>query len=465
MKKIIYTLVFFGILTSCKKDQIIDEPDEEVIETPEPEVTEPANVVVGYLYTSINGESTNQILKLDRHEDGALSNEVSYSTNSLGGANTAAGGDARGDFDSQEALRIIDNYLLAVNAGGNEITVFELNRETGELNFKENVTSGGSRPVSIAVANKAREADQYWIVIGNQWNNPNVQKDGETIERYPNDGFFELDLTQPDASDEERNITLFEFNSTTGDLSWVSKLDTYVRENGGPTTVAFSDDGSKLAVATWGVAHFGTEITSLEEQHSSRVYVYDFENGSVTGERFFEEEGIAGTIGINWARNSNSIIHASNFNLLPTKRDHSLTILSDDGATVTKSQNFNTGALDDIDEACWTILSPSADRLYVSSFGGNLITPFELNSEGNVTNPLNYEQREDVAPPGDTKDMYITPDNKLLYNTGAFQSFTLNTFEITDTGLDYKSQYVYTSVNDSGGAGSYNFLGLVGFTK
>ena len=68
MKKIIYTLVFFGILTSCKKDQIIDEPDEEVIETPEPEVTEPANVVVGYLYTSINGESTNQILKLVRRE-------------------------------------------------------------------------------------------------------------------------------------------------------------------------------------------------------------------------------------------------------------------------------------------------------------------------------------------------------------------------------------------------------------
>ena len=56
--------------------------------------------LAGYLYTTTNGEGTNQVIKLDRYSDGSTRNEIAYTTNSGGGANTAAGGDARGDFDS-----------------------------------------------------------------------------------------------------------------------------------------------------------------------------------------------------------------------------------------------------------------------------------------------------------------------------------------------------------------------------
>ncbi len=164
-----------------------------------------------------------------------------------------------------------------------------------------------------------------------------MQKDGANIERYPNNAFFQQDLKSPDASDNERNIQLFSFNAATGTLTSEKQLDKYVRENGGPTTVSFSDDGTKLAVSTWGIAHFNTENTSLTEQHPSRVYVYDFSNGNVSNKRFFEEAGISGTIGFSWAKASNNRLFVSNFNLIPTKRDNSVTVLTDNGSSVTKS--------------------------------------------------------------------------------------------------------------------------------
>lgn len=445
-------LLFVGLLffTACSNDD--DNSDN------------PSPTLAGFIYTTTNGENTNQVIKLDRFSDGSLSNEIAYSTNSNGGADRSAGGDANGDFDSQNAIQIIGDYLLNVNAGGNTISVFSIDRPTGELTFVNNEDSRGVRPTSIAFTRKQGSDTDYWVVVGNQWNNPNVQKDGADIERFPNDAFHQADLTLPDATDAVRNISLFSFNSSTGTLTHDNVLDTYVRKNGGPAAVVFSDDGTKLGVSTWGITHFSTEVTSLDEQHPSRIYVYDFVNGIISGERFFEELGISGSIGLNWARSSNSVLHASNFNLIPTKRDNSLTVLTDNGATVTKTDNYNTAEVDDIDEACWTLLSPDGDRLYVASFGANTISSFGVDGSGNITSEAVVTVREDNAPAGDSKDMYITSDNRYLYNLGAFQSFSINKFNIEGSTISYDNQKVFQTTSSSvGNAGEFNFLGLVGY--
>ncbi|NER13021.1 hypothetical protein GWK08_06195 [Leptobacterium flavescens] len=454
LKKLALLLISMVAFTACKND------DDSTPQSPESERT-----LVGFLYTTTNGEQTNQVLRLDRYSDGSVGNEIAYPTGSDGGADTSAGGDANGDFDSQGAVQIIGDYLLNVNAGGNTISVFSLDRPTGDLTFQNNVTSGGTRPVSIAFTPKDGATDEYWVVVGNQWNNPNVQNDGPNLQRFPNDAFHNEDLTQSDATDAERNITLFSFNTSTGALTLERQLDSYVRENGGPTTVAFSDDGSKLAVSTWGIAHFATENPSLDEQRASRVYVYDFANGIISGERFFEEEGIAGTIGFNWARGSSSILQVSNFNLISSKLDNSLTILFDDGTTVTKNQNFNTVEEGDINEACWSALNPDGTVLYISSFGANAITAFNVDAAGNVSSEIGFEVRGGFAPPGDTKDIYISSDDAYLYNIGAFQSFSINTFSISDSGaLSYEEQFTYETTSASvGSAGTFNFLGLSGY--
>ncbi|WP_133407721.1 beta-propeller fold lactonase family protein [Parashewanella tropica] len=425
---------------------------------------------VGFIYTTTNGEGINQVMQLSRYDDGTLGNEKVYSTSGKGGANVGAGGDAHGDFDSQGAVQIIGDYLLATNAGGNSISVFKLNRSTGDLAFMQSVGSGGERPVSIGFTKKTESEDEYWVVVGNQWNNPNIQKSGDDIERYPNNAFFEGDLTAADPSDAVRNIVLFSFDSSNGALVRDDGdfMDSYNRENGGPTTVTFSDDGTRLAVATWGIAHFSTDTPLLAEQKPSRVYVYNFdaENGEVSNVRHFEKEGVAGTIGINFAKGVNDVIHASNFNLINSLSDHGLTVLKVADTEVTMMESGNTGEANQHDEACWTVLNPDGTRLYVSSFGANVVTPFSINTDGSMNKTLPYEARGDNTPSGDTKEMWVSPDDKYVYVLGAFQTFTLNRFKVTEDGLDYLDQYIYEETKDARGddsAGKYNFLGLTGF--
>jgi Lactonase, 7-bladed beta-propeller len=429
-----------------------------------------AHELKGYLYTSLNGEGTNQVISFERYDDGSIGNQVAYSTESLGGANRAAGGDAAGDFDSQGAIQIVGDYLLVANAGGNTISVFAIDKSNGALKLRGNVGSNGTRPVSIATFPKLSGDDKHWVVVGNQWNNPNVQKGGEgegPIEMYPN-AAFHADGGGHEAVLDDRNIQLFSFDAKTGVLTPEATLDKFAGTNGGPTTVAFSPNGTKLAVSTWGIAHFGT--ANPTNQKPSRVYVYDFDgtSGSASNRRYFEEDGIAGSIGFSWGKNS-SALFVSNFNLAKEKRDHSLTVLVDDGNRVTKSANFGTGNGDDIDEACWTITSADGRKLYVSSFGGNLISEFDVDASGNVTkvgggSETAFVQRKNGTPAGDTKDMYLSGDGS-LYVLGAYQTFSLSRFGVSETGtLAFSEEYkVAAAVKE--GAGAYNFLGLTGFDK
>ena len=231
--------------------------------------------------------------------------------------------------------------------------------------------------------------------------------------------------------------------------------------------MAFNRDGTKLAVSTWGIAHFSTETPT--KQKPSRIYVYDFDEktGDVGNARFFEEEGISGSIGLSWDRNTDSLF-ISNFNLTGAKRDNSLTVLVDDGASVAKSANFGTGQGADIDEACWTLTSADGSKLYVSSFGGNFISEFDVNADGVVSKvgdgaDTAYALRKEGTPAGDNKDMYITEDGEFMYVLGAYQTFTISKFDISATGaLSFTDEYKVDAATKSG-PGSYNFLGLTGF--
>ncbi|MEP4380015.1 MAG: hypothetical protein ABJ215_13840 [Alphaproteobacteria bacterium] len=427
--------------------------------------------VKGYLYTSLNGEGVNQVVSFERLVDGNLGTQKAYSTNSAGGANVNAGGDAAGDFDAQGALQIIGDHLLVVNAGGNTISVFDVDKSDGGLALSDNVSSGGVRPVSIAYVKKAGSKDQYWVVVGNQWNNPNVQKGGPgegPIEMYPN-AAFHADGGGHEQRLAERNIFLFSFDSNTGALTPEKSLDSFVGTHGGPTTVAFNNDGTKLGVSTWGIAHFGTKNPTA--QKPSRVYVYDFDKGagSVSNARYFEEQGIAGSIGFSWDKTS-STLFVSNFNLTLEKRDNSLTVLRDDGRSVTKVAKFGTGIGDDIDEACWTTLSPDGTKLYLSSFGGNLISEFDVAPGGKVSKvgsgaDTTFARRKPGTPAGDTKDMYITDDGKFMYVLGAFQTFTVSRFDLESPGSLKFAREARVGTATRSGAGAYNFLGLTGFDK
>ncbi|TML61611.1 MAG: hypothetical protein E6G18_02875 [Actinobacteria bacterium] len=106
-----------------------------------------ASTVVGHLYVNDNTAGTNTIAAFDRHADGTLT-PLPGSPFTVGGAGTGTG------IGSQGALQITSNgkYLLAVDAGSNQISVLRIN-DDGELNPVGGgpVSSGGVKPVSIAV--------------------------------------------------------------------------------------------------------------------------------------------------------------------------------------------------------------------------------------------------------------------------------------------------------------------------
>src|SRR5260221_4483938 len=123
-----------------------------------------ASSVVGHLYVNDNTAGTNTIAAFDRHADGTLT-PLHGSPFAAGGAGTGAG------IGSQGAVQVTSDgkYLLAVDAGSNQISALRINSD-GELNPVGGgpVSSGGSKPVSIAihgslvyVANAANGGSNY----------------------------------------------------------------------------------------------------------------------------------------------------------------------------------------------------------------------------------------------------------------------------------------------------------------
>jgi hypothetical protein len=107
----------------------------------------PASRVVGHVYVNDNTAPVNTIAGWDRHADGSLT--------AIAGSPFVAGGSGGGHADaSQGSLQLSADgrYLLAVDAGGNQISVLRIGHD-GTLRAVRHspVASDGVNPVSIAV--------------------------------------------------------------------------------------------------------------------------------------------------------------------------------------------------------------------------------------------------------------------------------------------------------------------------
>lgn len=163
MKKQFLAASFFVLLFSCKKDENGN--------------TDPYK---GYLYTSTNSSTGNGIIAMGRKSDGLLT-ELAGSPYATGNSGDAV----EGDFDTQGALRIMGDYLLAVNAGNNpvngSISVFKIDRSNGSLSqvdqngltaSMDNMDSRGVRATSIAAKDIGGIT---WVVVSNQHSNPHYE--------------------------------------------------------------------------------------------------------------------------------------------------------------------------------------------------------------------------------------------------------------------------------------------------
>ena len=121
----------------------------------------------GAVYLQTNDASRNEIAAYRRDTDGSLAYVGTYET---GGRGTG-----KPHFPSQSSVVLSDDgrYLLVVNAGSDELTLFEI--EGDELSFRDRIASGGTTPASIAVRdrlvyvlnNASASIDGFEIAAGN----------------------------------------------------------------------------------------------------------------------------------------------------------------------------------------------------------------------------------------------------------------------------------------------------------
>jgi 6-phosphogluconolactonase (cycloisomerase 2 family) len=103
--------------------------------------------VVGHAYVNDNTAGENTVAGFDRHADGSLT-PIPGSPFSAGGAGLGKG------LATQGAIQLSRNgrFLLAVDAGSNQISVLRLGSDGVPFPVGPPVSSGGSEPVSIAVS-------------------------------------------------------------------------------------------------------------------------------------------------------------------------------------------------------------------------------------------------------------------------------------------------------------------------
>src|SRR5664280_2588329 len=98
----------------------------------------------GFVYTETNGASGNAVLAFARAGDGSLTAIGSFATGGLGSG---------GGLGSQGAITLAGDgqWLLAVNAGSNDVSLFRV-RDGGGLILADRAAAGGTLPTSVTAS-------------------------------------------------------------------------------------------------------------------------------------------------------------------------------------------------------------------------------------------------------------------------------------------------------------------------
>jgi 6-phosphogluconolactonase (cycloisomerase 2 family) len=221
-----------------------------------------ASTVVGHLYVNDNTTGVNTVAGFDRHTDGSLT-PIPGSPFAVGGAGTGHATASQGSLQ----LSADGRYLLAVDAGSNEISVVRIQHD-GSLQTTGNevVASNGVGPVSIAVhdslvyvANAGAAGSNYTGFTLNA---------GGHLRALPGS-------TVSLPSDAQPGDVLFSGEGTklVGTRVGTSKIDSFTVGSDGLLTAAA---GSPFAAQ--GLGPFGSEFRPT---NSTQLFVSNAHNGGV----------------------------------------------------------------------------------------------------------------------------------------------------------------------------------------
>lgn len=269
---------------------------------------------IGTVYTSTNAATGNEVLVFPRAQDGTLSAPTAVST---GGTGAGIG------LGSQDAVVLSNNtrWLLVVNAGSNDVSVFRADNRSLVLTDVE--PSGGAFPVSIAL-----RGSLVYVLNGGGTNNVS--------------GF---ELTQKGELVPIRNSTRTLSAPTTG-----------------PAQAAFSPNGRALVVT---------------EKATNLITTFSVERNGLLGQRTSTPSSTATPFGFAFDLRGHLIVSEAAGGA-PGASVLSSYSLASNGAVGQISPSIATTQT----AACWVLLAKDGRLAYATNTGSGTVSAFDVAHDG-----------------------------------------------------------------------------------
>jgi len=319
----------------------------------------------GAVFVMTNAADNNEIIAYKRNSDGSLTEGQTFPT---GGRGSGGLSDPLG---SQGSLTLTTNhfFLLAVNAGSGEISVFGV---LGDHLFLASKTPcGGSEPVAVA-----EHGDLVYVV--NAGGTSNVTG-------------FRLDFD--------------------GRLTPIPNSTTFLTTaNSGASSLSFSPDGHFLLVT---------------EKLTNNVDAFAVHTDGTLSAIVVNSIAAPGLFGVLFAPNGTVLVTATG----PSGSTGDSTISSfavhSNGTLSVTSASVPTDAT----ATCWHVVTPDGHFVYTSNPGSGTISGFKLATNGSLT-PIDSTIVATLPAGSSNLDIGITADGKFLYTldagTGKVSIFAVN---------------------------------------
>lgn len=304
----------------------------------------------GAVFVMTNSAEENEIIAYKRAADGSLTEAHRFATGGRGSGGTTD------PLGSQGSLILTQDrsFLLAVNAGSGEISVFRV--QGAMLALINKVPCGGSEPVSVAQHNNL-------VYVANGGGNSNVVG-------------FHLDAN--------------------GKLTVIADSISFLStSNSGPGSVSFSPDGQFLLVT---------------EKVTNNIDVFPVQKDGKLGAIVVNASAGPGAFSALFAPNGAALVSETG----PTSGHDAGAISSyavrSDGRLSTISASVPTmGAA-----TCWQAVKPDGKFVYTANSGTSNISGFSIGKNGTLTALAGTILA--TLPDGSTDlDSAITADGKFLY--------------------------------------------------
>ena len=323
----------------------------------------------GAVFVMTNAVDRNEIIAYQRNSDGSLAQGRRFSTGGRGSGGTTD------PLGSQGSLTLTEDhsFLLAVNAGSGQISVFRVHQAT--LALVDLIPCGGSEPVAIA-----QHGNLVYVV--NAGGNSNVVG-------------FHLDL-----SGKLRQIR--------------NSISFLAAANSGAASLSFSPDGQTLLVT---------------EKVTNKIDAFQVHVDGTLGPITANPAVGPGTFAVLFAPNGTALVAETG----PAGGNNasaisSYTVFPNLSLSAVSASVPTLGAA-----TCWLAVTPNGHFVYTSNAGSSTISGFSIAANGALT-PLAGTILA-TLPAGSTNlDVTITHDGKFLYSLDSGTG-VVSIFAIGEDGL------------------------------